>query len=64
MNNGLPVKFIAVLLGLFLIWMLASVQCTEAETAASAEGMIINKATTEGAAAFSNRTDIVYDTRR
>lgn len=43
MDNGLSIKVIAVLLGLFLIWMLVSVQCAKAETVSPAGIEITNK---------------------
>ncbi len=47
MDNGLSIKVIAVLLGLFLIWMLVSVQCAKAEAVSSAGIEITNKIITK-----------------
>ncbi|WP_419780515.1 hypothetical protein [Maridesulfovibrio sp.] len=54
MDNGLSIKVIAVLLGLFLIWMLVSVQCAKSETASPAEVEVINKVT------LKNNSKIIF----
>lgn len=53
MDNGLSIKLIAVLLGLFLIWMLVSVQSTKAGSVCSAGVETINKTTSKSYSKFN-----------
>ncbi len=52
MDNGLSIKLIAVLLGLFLIWMLVSVQNAKAGSVCAAGVETINKVSSKSYSEF------------